>query len=1686
MMKTPVPVAIAALVVCLRLSAAPDTGAAREFLVDGVAAIDCNGLPGPFVCLADNAFGVVAGRNYDGTRHPICAAAFAGEGRVIAFGHPGFIFSDTFQFDTKRLLQNAFSWLAKDAEAPTVGVVKSDAIAKMVRTLGLEAEVVQTLDEAFRHQVVALYPDTVPIADYPKVHDYVRRGGGLMTAALAWGWKSVAKARGQTSIALHYDAEKLLAPLGLVAGDLGTNRTGPGGKGYATDVTFPYGTTLPEAMEALERDPRLADSSIRRQVSKTLLQAAAVHPPDDSPAYARLQALAGDSSLQRAPSVDNPLREEDVLARIAILLSQTAWQAAPERLWPAAPAASVYPGLPNAKAPRHADEARTFDLAVPRWHSTGLFLGAGEPLTVVIPEEAAALGLAVRVGTTADDVTPAGTWKRAPLVTVSISLAKARTTFSTPFGGLVYLVVPEGLSGMLEARFSGCVASPRFRLGADTNAAWTEAVRSAAAPQAEIEGRHAILTMDARTAGLVEDPEGLAKFWDDAVACDAALAGFSVPRSSPERICSDVQLSGGLLHDGYPIMHYRSESGLDDVTDLARIRKGHCWGPLHELGHNHQNRDWTFDGAGEVTVNLFTLRCLETLLGIDARDAYPGHTDLASCRRRVRRWVDGGRTFEGWKSDPFLALETFTRIKEVFGWDLFLRLFREYRPPVVGTLPKNDQERIDQWAMRLSRLAEKDFAAYFRAWSWPVSDAAADECAKFPRPEDPRLWDALGDVPDDAVVSLSITPASGSGIGNVGNWTTFSAAVEAEARQQALVANLRCNRAWRLRATVTDETDGASRTFDVPIGDMRRDVGSVFKIPATRFGLVPSASHRYTLALDVFDGDRKRYAGVSEKGAFRVGDETFIDYGPLNATPSVKVRPDSPLRGLRALFLGDSICEAICEVNVPELNYTAGWAGRIGWANGMRWMNPGRSGATFSHVWGRGNTIEGQLRGLEGHEFDIIVANGGINDGMGGAPCGVPAPGGPADYNGEAETFETFAGSLEHFFWTLRRQFPNARLGYIVNYRVPPGAWQDCGTKFAAFIPTAKALCRKWGVACIDLWNDERITAQTKPGTRLAFGDSLHANDLGYDIITPYIEEFVEALWTGTAKPGEEYRANPAPFADPYPNPVGPDDVNVAAGKPAFCPKGGWRNDLTDGALEGKGRIGTTTRFEDLAVSECHATIDLGDLYTIDKVRVVAGILNGVTRFAVFATDDDAKPLSEWTLVFRKDGTRMNNSAGSAGAFPPIDAKYVRFYAYTPRTPGLMGFVEAEVFGRKSPRASAGTAFLRRDRPLETPRPAPVPAIDPEYGANLARGARATWPDGSDYQGATDGIRPYLLRWKGILAGATPALDDDAPAYLAIDLGRVCEISAVRIVNDDIVPNHFAIYAGLDETLPLTGWSRIAEKANGEVAGDEGFVLKCAPGAKGRYLRVYATKRNAGFGEVEVFGRPTDEPTPPPAHQFRAVRAFDDRRHWFACTRPGCRAERLHEKHVFADEQLDALPEGGRPGAIATPCRFCGYRTRRMIKGPEGIGQIVSHGVAATVMGRKGRMAAPGVTDGEFVQPLRSGASVSDKFDDPATGYVEIDLGESRDIGAVNVLGLPGKRLSWTAFATDDAARPISEWTRLGDSPGGRAEDLDGSWLVCRPCAARHVRVYALGGDLDIPQAGFAFREITVYEHAHE
>jgi len=223
-------------------------------------------------------------------------------------------------------------------------------------------------------------------------------------------------------------------------------------------------------------------------------------------------------------------------------------------------------------------------------------------------------------------------------------------------------------------------------------------------------------------------------YWDNVMEKCADL--YAVPRTEmkQQRYCVDKQISAGYMHSGYPIMTW------DDVAtrfvDLPVLtgRDGlKSWGFYHELGHNHQIPDWTFDGTGEVTNNLFSLYGCETFNGVTPDDYGKAHPAMAPAEqeKRLRKYLAEGAKFEAWQGDPFLALTMYAQIRQAFGWAPFTKVFGEYRNPTLRR-PRTDLERHDVWMVRMSRATSKNLGPFFVAWGVPTSESARQSVADLP------------------------------------------------------------------------------------------------------------------------------------------------------------------------------------------------------------------------------------------------------------------------------------------------------------------------------------------------------------------------------------------------------------------------------------------------------------------------------------------------------------------------------------------------------------------------------------------------------------------------------------------------------------------------------------------------------------------------------------------------------------------------------------------------------------------------------------------------------------------------------------------------------------------------------------------------------------------------------------------
>jgi hypothetical protein len=283
-------------------------------------------------------------------------------------------------------------------------------------------------------------------------------------------------------------------------------------------------------------------------------------------------------------------------------------------------------------------------------------------------------------------------------------------------------------------RISGAVAAPRYVLGETDPKEWKGIIRHRPAPWAELGTRKVVLTVPSAVARDVEDPRPLLEFWDRVMDACADLAGRPRERERPERYVADVQISAGYMHAGYPIMtHLDAAEAMLHLPSLRGKGPHGFWGLYHEMGHNHQSPDWTFGGATEVTVNLFTLYVCETVCGIEG-----GHAGVRGGPESLRQYLAAGADFAVWRRKPFLALHMYVQLKEAFGWETFRRVFAEYRDLAKDARPRSDAGKRDQWMVRFSRAAGRNLGPFFEAWGVPTSEIARASIADLPgwMPED--------------------------------------------------------------------------------------------------------------------------------------------------------------------------------------------------------------------------------------------------------------------------------------------------------------------------------------------------------------------------------------------------------------------------------------------------------------------------------------------------------------------------------------------------------------------------------------------------------------------------------------------------------------------------------------------------------------------------------------------------------------------------------------------------------------------------------------------------------------------------------------------------------------------------------------------------------------------------------------
>ena len=716
-----------------------------DALLDGVAEIGAPGVPGPLCVYGSEAFPVIVGRirgyssrvfpvnvHSDSIVHaPVVAAGRWQAGRIVALGHDGYFARATLEsLDTGRLIVNALHWAAGgEPSGPRIGVVGAAELHTWLKESGHDVvEASLTPNSLGTVDVVAVVMWNQSMPEIEALSAFVRNGGGLVTAVTGWGW---AQLHPDLDLINDYAGNRLLTPVGIQWANAWLARTSPEGYAVEPPPELSHTGTALDAIEAHAAGARTLTEPEIDQALGSLAFTSSCLPADDMLLAPRLHALVeSDERGRRWPSAEQPIVKTDAVARLSVVLFMLEQSRSPPESVRAHPRAADFPGPVPDDAPR-ITRSITIDTAVPRWHSTGLYAAPGELVTVTVPAEVAeADGFLVRVGAHSDRIWHRSEWTRMPEISHRFPISATKTLVANAFGGLIYVEVPADADlGSVIVEIEGAVAAPLFVLGETDPGAWRDEISHASAPWAEIAGRNMIVTTDAREVRGLDDPTAMAETWDRVFDLSAELAAWSSPaRSSPERFVVDRQISAGYMHAGYPLMAHLDQQA--NLVNTEHLRSECNWGFYHEVGHNHQVGDWTFDGTLEVTVNLFTLYVYEFLCGIPVAKNDSGSAEFRA--EQMARYDFDNPNFEQLKREPFLALVMYEQMQQAFGWHAYREVFATYRALSDAERPKSDDEKRDQWLVRFARQVDRNLGPFFEAWGVPTSQAARDLIADLP------------------------------------------------------------------------------------------------------------------------------------------------------------------------------------------------------------------------------------------------------------------------------------------------------------------------------------------------------------------------------------------------------------------------------------------------------------------------------------------------------------------------------------------------------------------------------------------------------------------------------------------------------------------------------------------------------------------------------------------------------------------------------------------------------------------------------------------------------------------------------------------------------------------------------------------------------------------------------------------
>lgn len=285
------------------------------------------------------------------------------------------------------------------------------------------------------------------------------------------------------------------------------------------------------------------------------------------------------------------------------------------------------------------------------------------------------------------------------------------------------------------------------------------------------------------------------------------------------------------------------------------------------------------------------------------------------------------------------------------------------------------------------------------------------------------------------------------------------------------------------------------------------DIGGLIITDNTNV-VIYSSSYQYVDKMTEFE-----YDFLAEEDGFIYA----IDVDANHLTEVKKILPSlvidtnnflpNKLNGKTILFAGDSITYGADRPQKEDYSQR-GWVKRIQDYNPLALVHGfGQGGATIAKLADSNNNVLAKLPNM--HQLyphaDYIIIQGGVNDAYNNVPLGEITNNYTSEYD-----VTTFSGALEYIFDYCTKNWQGKNIGFIVTHKVP-SAGSLPNERFYNMMMRSMEICKKWSIPYIDLFDKSNLNffIDDIKNNFSAKQDGLHPNALGYDVISPKINQWL-------------------------------------------------------------------------------------------------------------------------------------------------------------------------------------------------------------------------------------------------------------------------------------------------------------------------------------------------------------------------------------------------------------------------------------------------------------------------------------------------------------------------------------------------------------------------------------------------